>query len=331
MFERAADERRPNASTTKLVTALVVVDRLGLNDTVTVSGEAAATGGGGLDLQAGETYAVGDLLYSLLLSSSNDSAVALAERVSGSQGVFVEEMNAYVRSLGARDTNFVTAHGLDAPGHYSSARDLARIGEVVLEDPVLAKVVDTPRASIQGPGGSIEVENRNPLLETYKGAVGIKTGYTAGAGNVLVAAARRHGRVVIAVAMGSPDATTDSVRMLDYGFARLDRAVLMRAGHAVGGLIWPGGRAAAVVTARTYRGPYRRAGLVFDLVVDAGIGGRVEIGERVGEIVVTRAGRELARVPAVAAAPAEVEEVPALVEVLLVMLRGIARAFEGVS
>jgi D-alanyl-D-alanine carboxypeptidase len=128
-------------------------------------------------------------------------------------------MNVVAGALRATDTHFVNAHGLDAPGHYSSARDLATIAAAVLRQPVLARIVATPIATVQTPVGSAVVENRNPLLETYEGAIGVKTGQTLGAGNVLVAAARRNGRTIIAVAMHSADAESDARALLDYGFA----------------------------------------------------------------------------------------------------------------
>ena len=135
LFQRAAATLLPNASTTKMTTALVVVSRAELDDVVVVSDRAAGTGGGGLDLAPGSRYVVRSLLFALLLTSSNDAAVALAEHVGGSEAAFVAAMNRYVAELGARDTNYVTAHGLDTPGHGSSARDLALIATELLDDP----------------------------------------------------------------------------------------------------------------------------------------------------------------------------------------------------
>ncbi|HEY7876063.1 MAG TPA: D-alanyl-D-alanine carboxypeptidase family protein, partial [Actinomycetota bacterium] len=253
LFAHDADVERPNASTTKMVTALVVMRESDAEEPVMVSSNAAATGGGGLDLQPGERYTVGGLLYALLLSSSNDSAVALAEHVAGSEAAFVERMNALTRRLGVRHTHFANAHGLDAPGHYSSARDLARIATALLRRPVLAEIVATSRTTIPGPGGSVPLENRNVLLEGYPGAIGVKTGYTAGAGDTLVAAARRHHRRLIAVAMGSASAASDAAALLDYGWARLARGILVAEGDAVGELVFADG-STPVVAEGTVRG-----------------------------------------------------------------------------
>jgi D-alanyl-D-alanine carboxypeptidase (penicillin-binding protein 5/6) len=234
LFARAPDAERPNASTTKMVTALVTVARAGPDEVVGVSSRAASTGGGGLDLQAGDRYTVEALLYALLLSSSNDSAVALAEHVAGSEDAFVAAMNDFAQGLGARHTHFVNAHGLDTPGHYSSARDLARIAVALLRRPLLAEIVGASAAVIRAPAGSVEVENRNVLLESYTGAIGVKTGYTAGAGDTLVAAARRHHRLLVAVAMGSVSAAGDAAALLDYGWRRLARTLLIRASAPLG-------------------------------------------------------------------------------------------------
>jgi serine-type D-Ala-D-Ala carboxypeptidase (penicillin-binding protein 5/6) len=319
LFGRAGQSVRSNASTTKMITALLVVEAAELDDIVTVSATAASTGGGGLDLQAGDRFSVHDLLYSLLLTSSNDSAVALAEHVAGSEAEFVVRMNKLTRSLGATGTKFVTSHGLDSSGHYSTARDLALFGAAVLEDPVLAPIVASPRAILEGPGGAVEVENRNLLLESYPQAVGIKTGYTAGAGNVLVAAARRRHRTVIAVAMGSVDAADDARRLLDYGFARLERTLLLRAGSSIGALVLPNGGSTRVVAAadvRALEDPARVAVAFEPRSVTADL----DEGDPVGAITVTAGGRVVATVDAVAAdtVPADGRAWPAgMVETIL--------------
>ena len=302
LFGRGGREQRSNASTTKMVTALVVVTAAGLDETVTVSATAASTGGGGLDLQAGDGWSVHDLLYALLLTSSNDAAVALAEHVAGSESEFVIRMNRRAAALGATGTQFVTSHGLDAPGHYSTAQDLARFGAAVLDDPVLAQIVATPRAVLAGPDGAAEVENRNLLLENYPNVVGIKTGYTAGAGNVLVAAARRRHRTVIAVAMGSLDATEDARRLLDYGFARLELTLLLRAGTPVGAIVLPAGGSTRVVAAADVRAlaDPARVTVTFEPRRKAALEG---VGDPIGAIRVTAGRRLVGTVDGVAADP----------------------------
>jgi serine-type D-Ala-D-Ala carboxypeptidase (penicillin-binding protein 5/6) len=320
LFARNAGTRLPNASTTKMVTALVVIRSAGRGETVTVSSGAAATGGGGLDLQAGERYRIDDLLYALLLSSSNEAAVALAEHVSGSEAAFAAEMNALAASLGASDTHFETSHGLDTPGHYSSARDLARFGAALLRSGPLARIVATERTTISGGSGAAAVENRNLLLESYGGSVGIKTGYTLGAGNVLVGAARREGRTLIAVAMNSYDALQDAVRLLDYGFARLARTVLLRSGAVRGALLSPAG-AADVVAARTLRGAADPARVRIDFVA----GRAPRVSRRVGALVVVSGEQEIGRVGALVTGAPRAAEEPWVAELLAALLRVAAR------
>lgn len=300
LWGREIDSRRANASTTKMVTALVVVAEADLDELVETSRNAAATGGGGLDLQPGDAFSVEDLLHALLLSSSNDAAVALAEHVAGTEQAFVARMNRVARSLGARNSNFVTSHGLDVVGHYSTARDLARIALAVLRRPTLAAIVASPDAAISGSSGVHQLVNTNPLLETYEGAIGVKTGYTAGAGDVLVAAAVRGGRRLVAVAMGSSDAAADARALLDYGFRVLGRGVLVSEGRVLGALVFDPSGAAVVVSGRTIRGipdPDR-----VDVSFRPGpVTPPLAAGETVGTMIVTLPdGEVVARGPAVA-------------------------------
>ena len=303
LWQRRAAVPLPNASTTKMATAMLVVEEVELDDRVTVSGSAAATGGGGLDLQPGDAYSVEDLLYALLLTSSNDAAVALAEHSAGTVEAFMADLNLLVRRLGAGDTHFETPHGLDVPGHVSTAHDLAVLADAFLEDPTLSEIVATTGIQIEGPKGLVELENRNVLLEGYRGAIGVKTGYTLGAGNVLVAAARRGGRTLISVALRSDDAALDSRLLLDYGFERLSRTVLVRANQPVGDLVIDPGGAATVVAGRTSRGSATAVSIRFvpDDILDEGI----ETGERVGSILVEAGGTLVDTVPAIAAGTVE--------------------------
>lgn len=320
LYGRAAAIRRPIASTTKMVTALVVSENAGFGEEVTVSATAAATGGGGLDLAAGERYSVEDLLYALLLSSSNDAAVALAEHTAGSEAAFAAEMNSVAASLGAAHSNFVTAHGLDTAGHFSTARDLARIGGAMLDDPELAEIVATPRSVIDG---GMSLENRNLLLEGYEGAIGIKTGYTRAAGNVLVGAARRRHRTVISVAMGSYDALADSRRLLDYGFRRLARTVLVPAGRPVGTLVTAAGSATPVVARRAVRGLADPERVAVEWSATPGLTAPAA-GERVGTVVVSAGRHRVGNVGAVAADTVQADDAWAQ-DLFAGLLRGMAR------
>ncbi len=300
LWGREIDARRANASTTKMVTALVVVRAAELAEQTRVSATAAGTGGGGFDLTRGDRYSVEELLHALLLSSSNDAAVALAEHVAGSEAAFVARMNAFARSLGARRSHFVTSHGLDVPGHHSTARDLARIALAVLRRPVLAGIVATPSTTITGPSKTQRLVNTNPLLESYEGAVGVKTGYTSGAGDVLVAAAERGGRRLIAVALGSADAAADARSLLDYGFAVLGRGILVREGSELGSVVFDPAGSVGVVVPRTVRGIPEPASVTIAFEPAASVTPPLARGETVGSVVISsRSGSVVARVPAV--------------------------------
>jgi D-alanyl-D-alanine carboxypeptidase len=320
LWARAASVGRANASTTKMVTALVAGRASEPGDLVQVSETAASVGGGGLDLHPGDVYSVRDLLYALLLSSSNEAATALAEHVSGSEEAFVTLMNRRAARIGASDTRFVNPHGLDAPGHQSTAADLARIGMVLLHRPLLARIVATERTSIETPTGPATMENRNPLLDGYSGAIGVKTGQTLAAGNVLVGAAHRRGRTLVAVAMGSEDALADSRRMLDFGFAeaaRRDRASaraysraalaeLGEPGTAVAALIFDlAGATDVVVSGPALDGLVADGGGPFDVVFEprSGIRLPLDAGESIGTLTIVGGAGTVAEVDAIASNP----------------------------
>lgn len=326
LWERRAERRRANASTTKMVTAIVASAGSDLGKTVSVSAKAASTGGGGLDLQAGERYTVEELLYALLLTSSNDAAVALAEHAAGSEAAFVAEMNVFRRALELTDTRFVTPHGLDVRGHYSSASDLARLAVAVLRRPRLAAIVATESIAIRRDGaggdkGKELLENRNPLLESYRGAIGVKTGFTDRAGNVLVAAARRQGRRVIAVAMGSADAAADARALLDYGFARLRRGLLLGAQASVGGLVFDPAGAVPAAAGATVRGIQDPSEVVVTFAPRPTVGLPLQPGDVVGEAIVSGPRGKIETVAAVAGVRVDASEPSWVARLLAALLR----------
>jgi serine-type D-Ala-D-Ala carboxypeptidase (penicillin-binding protein 5/6) len=324
LWGRAPSAARPNASTTKMVTALVAVGATEPGDLVQVSATAASVGGGGLDLDPGDVYTVRDLLHALLLTSSNEAAAALAEHASGSQEAFVGRMNRRAAKLGASGTHFVNPHGLDAPGHVSTAKDLARIALALLDRPLLARVVSTERTTIESPAGTAIIENRNPLLDGYPGALGVKTGRTLGAGDVLVGAARQEGRTVVTVAMASGDVLADSRRLLDFGFreaARRERALERERERAhtraaLAELGEPGTAIAALVFDLAGATDVVASGGDLDAVVDSGEGPfdvvyepRADIelpldaGERIGTLTIVDGGGTVAQVGAISSNP----------------------------
>jgi D-alanyl-D-alanine carboxypeptidase (penicillin-binding protein 5/6) len=305
-----------NASTTKMLTALVAITEADLDDEVEIPQTVAAVTGGRLSLEPGEQLSVRELLYVLLLSSSNHAATALAEHVAGTERAFVDQMNELAVRLGAGSTQVLTSHGLDTPGHVSSAHDLALIGKHLLDDPLLAEIVSAPAASVTSSRRMIELENTNELLESYRGAVGIKTGFTLQAGNVLVAAAIRRGRRVLAVAMGSDDAFQDAEALLDHGFARLSRGLLVTEGDTVGSIVFDPSGSLLVQASGSVRGlPLREAVTVrFEPFDDPG--GPVAAGAAVGRVVVLDGDRILGAVDGLATRDVDRSE-PGLLERIL--------------
>lgn len=215
-----ADQERAMASTTKLMTAIVAVEHARMSDLVQISELAAGIGESEIGLVVGESVALGDLLAAILLESANDAAMAIAEHVGGSIDGFADMMNEQAAVLEMTHSHFVNPHGLDAPGHYSSANDLLLLGEHAMEIPELAEIVGARSIEISSaPDGTARVaRTTNQMIGTYDGAFGIKTGYTDDAGLTLITGADRDGRRVFVVVMGSEDHFADASLLLNYAF-----------------------------------------------------------------------------------------------------------------
>ena len=226
LWEKNKDLPRPPASTAKILTASVILDRVALKEIVTVPITKTTTSkNSGVSLQGGERLGVQDLLYALLLQSSNDAALALASHVGGSTPKFVQLMNQKARSLGALDSHFLNPTGLPQRGQVTTAHDLALITKAALANPDFRKIVATksyPWKSLKWDG---VLENSNELLKSYDGAIGVKTGNTREAGHCLVAAAQRGDKALIAVILGSQEKHVwqDAKHLLDYGFKIFER------------------------------------------------------------------------------------------------------------
>ena len=221
LAEEAADEKRPMASTTKIMTALVVLECCPTDAVVTVPQEAVGIEGSSMYLYAGETLTVETLLLGLLLSSANDAAVALALFAAGSVAAFADRMNEKAAALGLSGTHFVNPHGLDDPDHYTTARDLATLAAAALKNETFARIVATKTCTApqNGTGATRYFRNHNRLLRTYAGAVGVKTGYTKKSGRCLVSAARRDGLLLVAVTLDDPADWQDHKTLFDAAFA----------------------------------------------------------------------------------------------------------------
>ena len=218
LWQWNADQSLPMASVTKLMTALVALETLSPDDVVLIPQAAIDVPAGyvRMGLKAGQKVQVRTLLYGALLPSGNDAALALAIAAAGDEQAFVERMNLRAREWGLTHTHFANPHGIDAPGHYASARDLAQLANRALENPLIAKIVATPMMDIQG----FHLVNTNQLLATYPGAYGVKTGTTDAAGQVLIGAARRPGQGdVLTVVMNSSDRYAETTGLMDFYFS----------------------------------------------------------------------------------------------------------------
>ncbi|MBK7334100.1 MAG: D-alanyl-D-alanine carboxypeptidase [Betaproteobacteria bacterium] len=211
--------RMKPASLTKMMTAVLVVEALAPSSEVVVSKRAATADGVRLGLRAGMRLPVEHLLAAALLRSANDACLALAERVAGSEAAFVARMNERAAALGLADTHFANACGFDAPDHYASARDLARLADAALDRPRIAAIVARESGTAKTSDGRLfRFDNTNVLIGRVDGARGVKTGWTRAAGRCLVAMAERAGTRVLVVMLGAPDRWWDAVAMIESAF-----------------------------------------------------------------------------------------------------------------
>lgn len=215
LYEKDPDTECLIASTTKIMTGLLICETCSLEDRLQVPAEAVGTEGSSMYLSPDEVVTVEDLLYGLLLASGNDAAVALALYCDGSLTAFTARMNARAETLGLTNTRFANPHGLDSEDNYSTARDLAKLGAAALKNPDFARIVGTK--SVNAAGRCLT--NHNKLLWQYPGALGVKTGYTKAAGRILVSAARRNGRTLVCVTISDPEDWADHAQLLDAGFS----------------------------------------------------------------------------------------------------------------
>lgn len=220
LYEKHCRQRRPPASTTKIMTAILALENGHMCDKVCASQNASKTQFSSLHLKPGEQLPMRDLLYGLLLRSGNDAAVCIAENVAGSESKFVERMNKKAREIGAKDTHFVNPHGLHDPKHYSTAYDLALIARYAIRNPLFNEIVSTKTTKIERSINTKDVYIRNTarFLWRFDGADGIKTGYTKQAGRCFVGSATRDGWRVISVVLKSQDAGRDTIDLMNYVF-----------------------------------------------------------------------------------------------------------------
>ena len=238
LYEKNPYERSLIASTTKIMTALIICEQCNVLDRMRIPKEAVGIEGSSMYLREGEILTLQELLYGLMLSSGNDAAVALAIYCGGTVEGFAELMNDKARNLGLRDTHFENPNGLDSPGHYSTARDLAVLAAYAMENPIFRKTVSTKSLML----GQRYLTNHNKLLWRVEGADGVKTGYTRAAGRILVSSAARNNRRILAVTIDAPDDWNDHAALLEAGFSRYHVEKVVTKGQYVDTLEVVGGQ-----------------------------------------------------------------------------------------
>ena len=221
LFGKNENSKKKMASTTKIMTATIIIEKCNLSDTIEISKKAAGTGGSRLGLKTGDKITILDLLYGLMLRSGNDAAVALAEYAGGDINGFAELMNAKALELGLTNTHFETPHGLDSNEHYTTAYELALLSNYALNNPTFAKIVGTKNYTITINSSPKDLSNTNELLGNMQGVYGIKTGFTNGANRCLVTACKRNNMDIICVVLGADTKkfrTIDSIKLINYVF-----------------------------------------------------------------------------------------------------------------
>ncbi|MDW8368260.1 MAG: D-alanyl-D-alanine carboxypeptidase family protein [Abditibacteriales bacterium] len=307
LFARNADTPMYPASCTKIMTALLALERGKLDDKVKASRRASEAEPSHIALQPGETLTLRQLLYALILKSANDAAVAIAEHIGGSVEGFADLMNQRARELGCTNTHFVTPSGLHDKRHYTTARDLALMARAALQREdfrhiITMRVVQMPRA---GKPWRRVVYNKNRFLSLFEGADGVKTGFTTPAGRCFVGSATRHGWQLIAVVLRCDNIYQDAAGLLTYGFKNFQRVPLVERNEPVSRVKVVNGTAATcrVVTARDVTIPYpkHRTPLVKRHITRRVLKAPVKKGREAGALTVLVDGKIVGQVPLVTA------------------------------
>lgn len=311
LHEKNGFARKEPASLTKIITAILALEYGHPDEVVTVSKRAASISvGQELRLAAGERITLGNLVKAALMYSANDSTVAIAEHIAGSEERFVELMNTKVLVLGALHTRFANTNGYHHPNHYSTAYDLAIITRYAIINQDFARIIKTPRDIIQWADGDkkVEINNTNRLVRDngYEGILGVKTGSTTRAGNCLIAAARRDGRTVIAVVLHSRNRYKDAVKLLDYGFYNMMPVELCQRHESFGKIPVAGGimKEVEAITGdgvTVYLSEEDRGRVIKKVLPEKTLNAPVRAGQKVGVVVFELGGKELARVGLIAA------------------------------
>jgi len=225
IYSKNADAKLPMASTTKIMTGLLLCEYGNFEREITVTAEMLRVEGSSMGLLAGDRVTLHDLLYGLMLASGNDAANVIAHIIGGSLEGFVKKMNDKAKELGLTSTHFATPSGLDADDHYTTAYELGKLALYALRNVEFAKAVSCEKATLNygNPPYKRTLTNHNKMLKMYDGAVGVKTGFTKKSGRCLVSAAKRDGKFVVAVTLNAPSDWQDHKAMLDYGFSAINQ------------------------------------------------------------------------------------------------------------
>lgn len=301
LYAQNADEERLIASITKIMTAVVALEHGKPDMLYTVTAEDMAEGSS-MYLKPGDQLRLEELLYGLMLVSGNDAALAVAHCVGGSVKAFVELMNDTAEELGMDHSHFMNPNGLDADGHYSSARDMAVLTAYAMDNQDFKRIVSTASVTI----GERYLTNHNKLLRRCEGCIGVKTGFTKAAGRTLVSAAARDGMTLVCVTLNDGDDWNDHMSLLDYGFGCCRMETAVPAGRTVASVLVRGGSVPSVPLAAEsdLRYPLKEGErLQITARTPVSVDAPVVPGQAIGELCAYLDGEEVAKVPLVAAAP----------------------------
>ena len=304
LYSKAADEKMPMASTTKIMTALVALENSLLTEEVNIHPSAIGTEGSSAYLKENDVLSMEELIYALLLQSANDAAVAIAIHIGGDIEGFCDLMNDKCTELGLTNTHFTNPHGLDDKEHYTTAKELAIITGEALKNEKFKEIVSTKKKNFTTENRSRTYINHNKLLSMYDGCIGVKTGFTKRCGRCLVSAAERDGLTYVCVTLNAPDDWRDHKEMLDYGFDAMEKIQFSKEFDHVYGLPVIGGEADNVIVANP-----EGANIIIEkgehsitshVKLNRYAIAPIEKGEVLGEIIYTLDGKETARVQLVA-------------------------------
>ena len=310
LYERNMGDRRFPASTTKIMTLIIALEKGNLDDVVKVGPHAAGTEGSTLWLEEGDEITLRELLYGMMLHSGNDATVAVAEHIAGSVDAFARLMTDKAHEIGAKDTNFVNANGLPDDAHYTTAHDLALIASYGYTLPEFEKIVSTKEITFPWvKDDTHRLRNENQMLWLYEGGNGVKTGYTDAAGRCLVSAAKRDGIQLVAVVLDSNWMWNDSILLLDYGFSKIDRTTVVKKHAQVGTVAVTGSRVRrlGVQTKDEIVLPVVDGAAGYEQTIDLphAVKAPVKKGDAVGTLRISYDGKEVAKTDLVAMQDAE--------------------------